>query len=183
MTSYIAKVYDNFVLDNPKLVLIFLALLFAFFGYHTSNFRLDASADSLLLEDDLDLKIFRKIHERYPSSDLLVVTYTPTAELFTEKALEPLKRLREELKAVSIVDTVFTMLDAPLIKSSEKPLTEMVDDIPSLEQPGINRTKAKAELLNSPIYRELIISEDGGTTALLLGLVEDPIYNQLLKNY
>ena len=182
MTSYIAKVYDNFVLDNPKLVLIFLALLFAFFGYHTSNFRLDASADSLLLEDDLDLKIFRKIHERYPSSDLLVVTYTPTAELFTEKALEPLKRLREELKAVSIVDTVFTMLDAPLIKSSEKPLTEMVDDIPSLEQPGINRTKAKAELLNSPIYRELIISEDGGTTALLLGLVEDPIYNQLLKS-
>ena len=181
MTSRSARAYDTLVLHNPKLVLAALLSILVFFGYHTKDFKLDASADSLLLEDDVDLNLFRKIHQRYPSSDLLVVTYTPGKDLFSDQALEPLGRLREELKKVPIVDTVFTILDAPLIKSSDVPITEMIDNIPSLEKPGIDRAKAKDELINSPIYRELIISVDGQTTALLLGLVKDQHYNSLLK--
>ena len=181
MTSRTARAYDTLVLHNPKLALAVLLSILVFFGYHTKDFKLDASADSLLLEDDVDLNLFRKIHQRYPSSDLLVVTYTPDKDLFSDQALEHLGQLREELKKVPIVDTVFTILDAPLIKSSDVPITEMIDDIPSLEKPGIDRAKAKDELLNSPIYRELIVSVDGQTTALLLGLVKDQHYNSLLK--
>ena len=182
MTFGAAKAYDSLVLHNPMLVLAALLSILVFFGFHTKDFKLDASADSLLLEDDVDLNLFRKIHERYPSSDLLIVTYTPSKDLFSDEALEPLKGLREDLKKVTIVDSVFTILDAPLIKSSDVPITDMIDDVPSLEKPGIDRAKAKDELVNSPIYRELIISADGRTTALLLGLVEDQKFKSLLKS-
>lgn len=182
MTSRTGQAYDTLVLRNPKLILVALLSILVFFGYHTKDFKLDASADALLLEDDADLDLFRKIHERYPSSDLLVVTYTPDKDLFSDQALEPLKRLREELKKVPSVATVFTMLDAPLFKSSDGPITEMIDDLPSLEKPGVDRGKAKDELLNNPIYRELIVSADGRTTALLLGLAEEKQYNRLLKS-
>jgi predicted RND superfamily exporter protein len=182
MTSRIVQAYDTLVLHNPKLVLVVLLSFLVFFGYHTKDFKLDASADSLLLEDDVDLKVFRKIHERYPSSDLLIVTYTPDKDLFSDQALEPLKQLRGELEKVTSVDTVFTILDAPLFKSSDVSIQEMVDDMPSLEKPGIDRAKAKDELVNSPIYRDLIVSADGRTTALLLALVEDEHYNRLLKS-
>ena len=170
MTSRTVQAYDTLVLHNPKLVLVVLLSILVFFGYHTKNFKLDASADSLLLEDDVDLKVFRKIHERYASSDLLVVTYTPDIDLFSDQALEPLKQLRGELKKVTSVDTVFTILDAPLFNSSDVDIQEMIDDMPSLEKPGIDRAKAKDELVNSPIYRDLIVSADGRTAALLLGL-------------
>ena len=184
MTSRTVQAYDTLVLHNPKSVLVVLLSILVFFGYHTKDFKLDASADSLLLEDDVDLNTFRKIHERYPSSDLLVVTYTPDKDLFSDQALESLKQLREELKKVTSVDTVFTILDAPLFKSSgaDVPFTELINDIPSLEKPGVDRGKAKDELINSPIYRELIVSVDGRTTALLLGLVVDQQYNSLLKS-
>lgn len=182
MTSRTVQAYDTLVLHNPKSVLVVLLSILVFFGYHTKDFKLDASADSLLLEDDVDLKVFRKIHERYPSSDLLVVTYTPDKDLFSDQALESLKQLRGELKKVTSVDTVFTILDAPLFKSSDVPFTEMINDMPSLEKPGVDRGKAKDELLNSPIYRELIVSVDGRTTALLLGLVEEQQYNSLLQS-
>ena len=180
MTSRTAQAYDALVLRNPKSVLIVLLSILVFFGYHTKDFKLDASADSLLLEDDVDLNVFRKIHQRYPSSELLVVTYTPDEDLFSDEALESLKQLRGELEKVTSVDTVFTILDAPLLQSSDVPFTEMINDVPSLEKPGIDRDRAKDELLNSPIYRELIVSVDGRTTALLLGLVEDQQYNSLL---
>ena len=182
MTTGIAQTYDAVVLRHPRLVLIALLSILVFFGYYTKDFKLDASADSLLLENDADLIEFRKIHERYPSGDLLVVTYSPEKDLFSDQALEPLKQLREELKQVASVETVLTILDAPLLKTSDKPFTEMINDIPSLEQPDIDRARAKDELINSPIYSELIISADGQTTAVLLSLVQDEAYDSLSKS-
>ncbi len=182
MASRTVQAYDTLVLHNPKSVLVVLFSILVFFGYHAKDFKLDASADSLLLEDDVDLKVFRKIHERYPSGDLLIVTYTPDKDLFSDQVLESLKKLRGELKKVTSVDTVFTILDAPLLNISDLPFTEMIKDIPSLEKPGVDRSKAKDALLNSPIYRELIVSADGRTTALLLGLVEEQQYNSLLQS-
>ena len=68
-----------------------------------------------------------------------------------------------------------------MFENSEKPIEELIENLPTLEAPDIDVIKAKTEILNSPIYRQLIISEDGRTTALLLSLKEDPKYNQLLK--
>ena len=181
MTAFATHVYDSLILRKPKLALVFLLSILVFFGYHTKDFKLDASADALLLEDDADLDLFRKIHQRYPSSDLLVVTYTPNKDLFSDQALEPLKKLREDLKKVESVGSVFTILDAPLFKSSDTDIQELLENIPSLEKPGIDRVRAKDELVNSPIYRDLIISADGQTTALLLSLVENKRFNRLLR--
>lgn len=182
MTSRIVQIYDNLVLQSPKLVLIVLLSILVFFGYHTKDFKLDASADTLMLEDDADLKIYRKINERYPSNDLLIVTYTPDEDLFSDQALEPLKKLRGELGNVASVDTVFTILDAPLFSSSDIDIQEMIDNMPSLEKPGIDRSRAREELVNSPIYRDLIVSADGRTTAILLGLTENEQFKRLLKS-
>lgn len=182
MTSGIAHVYSTLVLGNPKLILISLLAILVFFGYHTKDFRLDASADSLLLEDDLDLKIFRQIHERYPSADLLIVTYTPHKNLFSDETLDSIHNLREELREVESVDNVFTILDAPLLKSSDKSFAEVINNIPNLEDPSIDREQAKNELLNSPIFSELLISKDAGTTALLLSLTENQKLNKLSRS-
>ena len=62
MTSRTVQAYDTLVLNKPKSVLVVLLAILVFFGYHTKDFKLDASADSLLLEDDEDLRLFRKIH-------------------------------------------------------------------------------------------------------------------------
>ena len=181
MKSWCVKVYNDIVLHNPKLVLVALFSILVFFGYHTKDFKLDASADSLMLEDDVDLKLFQKIHERYPSNDLLIVTFSPKKDLFSDQTLKVIKKLSEELKKVSSVDTVFSILNAPLFESSDKSITETINDLPNLETPDIDITKARNEILNSPIYQQLIISEDAGTTALLLGLVNDQRYDNLLK--
>ena len=182
MISRLVQAYEKIVLKNPKLILIFLLSVLIFFGYHTKDFRLDASADSLMLEDDVDLKLFQKIHDRYPSNELLIVTYTPKKDLFSKTSLKSIRQLSNELKKVASVDSIFSILDAPLFENSEKPIEELIENLPTLEAPDIDVIKAKTEILNSPIYRQLIISEDGRTTALLLSLKEDPEYNELLKS-
>ena len=167
--------------SEEKLVLVILIFVFGFFSYHTKDFSLDASADSLLLEGDKNLKLFRQTQDRYPSGDLLIITYTPLKDLFSNHSLDRIKTLRNTLRKLDGISTVTTILDVPLIKSSNQSLTQMVTNVPKLENTDIDRKLAKKELLSSQIYRNLIISEDGNSTALLLELTEDTNYSKLLK--
>ena len=93
MSSSLSTCYDKLVLQHSGLVLTGIALLLAFFGYHSSDFRLDASADSLVLEQDEALRYYRDARARYGSDDYLIVTYTPAADLFSEAVLADLRQL------------------------------------------------------------------------------------------
>ena len=179
MTSGPAAVYRSVVLGHPKLVITLLILVLAFFAFHAQSFRLDASADSLLLETDQDLLRFREIQERYRTQDLLVVTFTPGVELFSDLTLARLARLRDELRAVGGISSVTTILDVPLLESSDVPVAEMAENVQSLETPGVDRAAAREEIHNSPIYRNLLLSDDGQTTALLLSMEEDAEFQRL----
>ena len=71
------KIYKNSIIEKPKSTLLILAVLLLSFGYFAKDFQLDASSDTLLLENDPDLKYLREINTKYGSKDFLVLTYTP----------------------------------------------------------------------------------------------------------
>jgi len=179
--SHAKRAYGT-LLQNPKVVLCILLSILIFFGYQTKDFELDASADSLLLEGDADLKLVRSIQERYPSNELLIVTYTPKEDLFSLVSLERLKSLRGNLEKVGGIDSIFSILDAPLFNSSDTDIQKMINNLPSLEKVDVDRARAKKELVNSPIYRDLIVSSDGSTAALLLSLSENKKFSELIKS-
>ena len=181
MQERIARLYDNGVLGNPLITLIILGLIFSFFGLQIQYFKLDASADSLILEGDKDLQALRQVGENYGTSEFLFLSYTPKADLFSDEALEPLKRLRAELRAIPQVASTITLLDVPLLKSSDVSILEMQNNVQTLEKPTVVRERAREEFINSPIYRELIISADGKTTALQINLKGNKEYPALLK--
>ena len=182
MINRISKVYARIVLAHPVFVLIALSLLLLFSFYHSKNFQLDASADSLMLEDDQDLKIFREVNQRYTIRDFLVVTFTPREELFSRASLQKIKELSNSLKRLERVDSVLTLLDIPLLKTSDVKLSEITpNNIKTLQNSTVNVARAKDELLKSPIYRDLILSADGQTTALLINLKRDTYFTDLLN--
>ena len=73
----LARLYQNSVIQKPKTILTFLIFCLLFFGYYTKDFKLDASSDTLLIENDPDLKYLREITERYGAKEFLVLTFTP----------------------------------------------------------------------------------------------------------
>ncbi len=168
-------IYRRVVLGWPVVVISILLLLLAFFAFHAQHFKLDASADSLLLEDDKDLQTFREAQQRYRTQDLLVVTYTPEADQFDDDSLSNLQQLRDNLTGVESVESVFSLFEVPLLTSSGIALTELSETVPTMEShPEIDRAAIKAEISQSPVFGELLLSEDGETSALLLTLKDDP---------
>jgi uncharacterized protein len=179
--DWIAERYNQLVLGRPLLVLILLVSLFSFFAYHARDFRLDASSDSLLLENDQDLRVYREVINRYEAKSFLVLTFTPETDLFEDKTLERITNLKNDLEDLPGVESVFSLVDVPLVKNVDGRLTDLEANLRMLSQDGVDKDRAREELLNSPLFKELIISADGGTTALRVELRSDSEFETLRK--
>lgn len=172
--SALPTLYRRTVLEHPLAVILILAVVLAFFSAQVRHFSLDASADALLLEDDKDLRIYREAQTRYLSQDFLVVTFTPDADLFSDETLDQLGTLQTKLATVDSVESVFGLLDVPLLTSSGIELTELDENVPTLASDrSFDRDAVKQEIATSPVFGESILSLDGGTTALLLSLKDN----------
>ena len=182
MSSIISKVYQNLVIRYPIGIIIVLVLILGFFSIHAKNFELDASADSLILEDDKDLKIFRKIINRYDTKDFVIITYKPNEDLFSENSFKNIKNLKTSLENLENVDEVITLIDLPLLKTANVPLKKLNQDkIKRITDVGIDINLAKKEIIESPIFKNLIVSEDGQLTSLIVNLKRDEQFIELLR--
>ncbi len=182
MIKNISHIYLRYILNYPKYVIILMLLLLAGIASNISNFKLDASADSLILENDKDLAKYRNTIENYNTKDFIVMTLSPNnGDMFEEENIVIIQKLKNALLSIDNIESVITMVDVPLVQSSETPLLEMINNVPTMLSEDIDRDKAKKEILESPIYKELIVSEDGKTTALQINLVSNKRLLELNK--
>lgn len=181
MLQRLSSLYQVLVIKRPLIILTLLALLAVLASVGLPNFKLDASADSLTLEQDNSIDYFREIAKRYQSGDFLVVTYTPNAEMFSDESIETLKSLRDDFQKVQGVKSVLSMIDVPLLYSPMRSLAEQKESVRTLLTEGVDREQVKQEFLTSPIYRDMLLSPDGKTTALLLNLNVNNKYIEMVR--
>ncbi len=171
--------FDTLILKRPALTLLVLCVTIVWFASHIGNFKLDASADSLVLEGDKALDLFREVNKQYGSEEFLLVTYQPEDDLFSDASLTSLTALRDELAALEGVSSVVSILDVPLLYSPRVSLSNFSSGIRYLEDEQTDRELVRAELQQSPIYKNLLSNQDSTTTALQVNLKGDSLYIQL----
>ena len=182
MSERLLGIYEKLILRHPVVSIVTVIAVAIAMAFGLPNFKLDASADSLTLEHDTSLTYYRESLQRYGSSDFLVVTYTPyEGNLFDDENLQTLTEIRDALKDINGVDTVTSMLDVPLLYSPKVAVSKLKEAPRTLLQEDTDRNMAKKEFLESPIYRDLILSKDGQTTALLAVMELDNKYLDLVS--
>ncbi len=176
------ELFDKIILGHPLITIILFLLFIAFFSYHARDFRIDASSETLLNENNKELKYYRKIVRKYETKDFIVITYKPyKKDLFSKEVLNDIKSLQNELKKVKKVENVVTILDVPLILTANKLHYDITKKIPTLQTPGIDINLAKEEFRTSPIYKNLLVSPDLKATAIQVVFKPDKHYNELIQ--
>ena len=178
MWSYI---YKKLIIDFSKLTLLLIAITLVFSIYHAKNFNLDASSDALLLEGDEDLRYLREVNERYGSKDFLVLTYTPISSFTENETILNLQLLKSKIEKLTWVDSVITVIDVPLLKSTDEGLMDRLKNYKTLAYPEIDKKRGFEEIINSPIYQNYVISEDGKTSGIVVYLKKDERLAEYLK--
>ncbi len=168
-----ADIYKKLVIDFPKVTLFFLLILICFSLYQSKKFNLDASSDALLLEGDPDLKYLREVNKTYGSKDFLVLTYSPVSSFIEKETVLNLQLLKSKIEKLTWVDSVITVIDVPLLKSTDEGLMERLKNYKTLAYPEIDRKRGFDEIINSPIYKNYVISEDGKTSGIVVYLKKD----------
>ena len=163
-----AQFYQNIILKNPKSVFIVLIIALFSFGYYSKDFKLDASSETLLIEGDPDLEYLQEISKRYGSKEFLILTYTPNEGMISDTSINNLLSLKYKIQSLDWVYSVITILDVPLLNSSDASLQERLKNFKTLKDEDIDRDRGFKEILSSPVFRNFVISEDGKTSGIIV---------------
>ena len=166
----LANFYQKNIIEKPKLIFTLLLICLIGFGYYSKNFRLDASSETLLIEGDPDLKYLNEIAQKYGAREFLVLTYTPKGDMISSQSLKNLKYLKNDIENLNGVHSVITLLDIPLLNNSNKPLVERIKNYKTLASEGVDKKKGFKEIIDSPVFRNFVISEDGKTSGIIIYL-------------
>ena len=179
MLETIGSLYKK-ILKRPKLIFIFLIILLSGAFYQSKKFQLDASADTLLIENDPDLNYLRSVNERYASEDFFIVTYSPKQTLNKDNIKE-FKKFVDEINNFKWVSKTISAFNSPLFESSDKPLIEKIKDIEYITSKDVDFNRALTELKNSPVYKKLIINDEASVFGIVIYIKDNLDYLSALK--
>ena len=166
----LAQFYRDIILKNPKYIFLILLITLLTFGYHSKDFRLDASSETLLIEGDPDLKYLQEVSKRYGSKEFLILTYTPKEDMISDTSINNLLSLKYKIQSLDWVHSVITLLDIPLLNSSDAPLQERLENFKTLKDEDVDKNRGFKEILSSPVFRNFVISEDGKTSGIIVNI-------------
>ncbi len=164
----LANFYQKNVIEKPKFVFCTLIVILILAFYFSKDFRMDASSETLLLENDPDLKYLNEINNRYGAKEFLVLTYSPKGEMISEDSIKNLSELKNELQNLNWVYNVITLLDIPLLDATDEKLVDRIQNFKTLKSENIDKKIGFKEILNSPVFRNFVISEDGKTSGIIV---------------
>ncbi len=175
----ISNIYQSCILNRPKIVLILLIIIALVFGYKSKDFRLDASSETLLIEGDPDLKYLQEINEKFGAKEFLVLTLTPKEKITSENTINNILSLKYKIQSLNWVHNTITILDIPLLDSSDEPLMDRIKNFRTLKDENIDKERGFQEILNSPVFRNFVVSEDSKTTGIIVNIkpIEKPQSN------
>ena len=184
----LAQIYKKNIIGKPKFIFFLLICVLILFGYSSKNFRLDASSETLLIEGDPDLKYLNEVNQRYGAKEFLVLTFTPNEDITSDNSVNNLLSLKYKIQSLDWVHSVVTILDLPLLNIKDETLTEKLQNFSTLKSEGVDREEGFNEILNSPVFRNFVISEDGKTTGIIVYLKQkeiEPVFknNKEKENY
>ena len=174
--------YDYAIIEKPYISLSLALSIILFFAFSIPNFKMDASADSLVLENDQALKYYRATSARYGTEDFVVVTYKPKQGIYNKKSLANLDNLSKDIKSyVDGVSEVLTILDVPLLDSPKIGFSDLSKQQRTLRTKDVDLDLVKREFTTSPLYKNLLMSEDSSTTVIVVYFSKDKKYFELLN--
>lgn len=178
----IKRFYTNFLFVHPKKVILSVFLIICFLGYFATKLEIDASAETLLLENDKDLAFSREVSKNYETQDILVITFTPNSSILSNESLNTIKQLSEQINKLDFTQSITSVLNVPLLQSPTRPIQELVDEVKTIQNSKtFDKKLVKKEFLNSALYKNSLVSSDFKTTAIVVNLKRDEKFFDLVE--
>lgn len=181
MFSAFIKTFAHVVTRYPYPVVLCMFALVAVCSLHIKDLNIDVSADSLMLENDPDLKYYREIHQHHGSDEYIIVGFKPKAAILDKDTIASVEDIANQFKAIEGVSGVTAISNVPLLLQPREGGDAGETGFATLLSPQVDIEKARQEFITSPIYVDNLVSRDLSTTAIKVDIERDQKLKNLLQ--
>ena len=161
---------------------LFAVLIIIFSSFYIGNFRIDASSDTLVSQNDKDFKFFKYYQEIFPTKNNLVVAIK-SSKIIDKNLLNEIEVLSNKIEKLPEVSSVFNINKAPILFLNNTSLQDLSNnDYETIINTDYSINDVLEEFKNSPIYSSQIINEKKNITSIIIFLKPDQKINDLKKN-
>ena len=90
--------------------------------------------------------------------------------MITDTSVNNLLSLKYKIQSLDWVHSVITLLDIPFLNNSDEPLQERLKILKLLKNEDVDKERGFNEILESPVFRNFVISEDGKTSGIIVNI-------------
>ena len=176
--SRLTRLYSHLVFDKPLLVIGLLGLVVAVSAGipNTSGWmprRIPCCGKRS------GSGVFPRNQPTLPGTGLGNRRLHPVADLSDPAELARLGRLRQDLLAIEWVESVDSILNVPIF--ADTPLTGISENYLTLLDTETDLAAARQEIINSPVFRNALLSPDGQTAGMQVSFALDQTASALLS--
>ncbi len=166
-----------------KFALFAFSILSIFFStIYINQFRIDASSDTLVAQNDKDFRIFNNYQKDFPTKNNLVVAIKSQEEI-NLKLLKEIELISNKISKIQKVESVFSINKAPILFLNDTSLIDLSNNnYQTILNTNFKISEVLEEFKNSPIYRDQIINNEKNITSLIITLKSDNKIEDLKKN-
>ena len=164
---------------KKKILLVISILILFFFAFHSRNFRIDASSDTLVAQNDEDFKFFNSYNDIFPSRNFLVLAIKSDKEI-DDKYIKVIENLSKELVKLQAIESVFSINHAPILFLNKTSLLDLSNQkIETILNTNFELKEIINEFSSSSILKDQIINSNKNISSIIIYLKKNEEFIKL----
>ena len=173
--------FSKNILANKWLIIVLVCLGTLFFGNELKKLQIDADIVRSLPDDDVDARLLKKIGENFGSNNMGVIILE-TDNIYQPSVIEHIQLITDTLSEISGISSVSSLTNIINIKGSDYGIEigKLVDEY-ELPKTALEFEKLRNNILNNPMYKGSIVSEDETASLIVFNIENDANVNLIAK--
>ena len=173
--------FSKNILANKWLIIVLVCLGTLFFGNELKKLQIDADIVRSLPDDDVDARLLKKIGENFGSNNMGVIILE-TDNIYQPSVIEHIQLITDTLSEISGISSVSSLTNIINIKGSDYGIEigKLVDEY-ELPKTSLEFEKLRNNILNNPMYKGSIVSEDETASLIVFNIENDANVNIIAK--
>lgn len=157
------------------IILAVFILVLAGLGFYIKQFRIDASADTLLVKDNKLYIQTQVADQTFNPQEFILLAYQPkTHELFSRQTFDDIEMLSERIKQIDRVEAVTSIINVPLINDTSALTGDTSVDSLTWENQRYSPEEMKELIVGHPIFTDLLVNRQGTATGMQIVFKDNP---------
>lgn len=157
----------NVIVGNAKAVLVVFFLLGMLAAFFASKFKIDASADTLLLKNNKLYIETQVMNQRFSPEEFILLAYQPKQhDVFSQQTFDDITDLTKSIKTLPRVKSVNHILNVPLLSMAAELSADLNPDDFTWQSNQYSPTEMKAVFDSHPIFTDLLVNKSQTATAI-----------------